>query len=116
MRINFGVSPYSRDVPGVPWKERIMTVPDEGPLPPMCPNISRWFPRENAEPRRQTITDYQNGARRGKGPSRELHAVCFDMNLSHSNWTFVMYLIWISERNEWVAFEHNESPEGHSTD
>lgn len=111
MNINFGVSSYSRYSPGV-WEERVFEVHEKGHLP----NIPKGVELKYIDiiPFQSEITNYLD-ARNNQGVLYP--AVRFELKEDNPHSTYKMYLIWIAERGEWVAFLHREWTEGdHRTD
>jgi len=103
IEINFGISEWSRHHPGAPWEERIKRIP----LCEKLPNIEYRAPDKEAKPRKSFVANYQNVR---KNQYRLLPAVIIDIMprppASIFDTALDLCLIWIEERNEWVAFEH----------
>lgn len=111
MRINFGVSKWSREHPGAPWEERVKEIPDLGSLEPQPLDLKPEFdPVSGLTIRRLELGHvcvYPYGA---NGQSMSIPAVTYDLTkikviceeVHHD-----LYLIWIAMRNEWIAFTHD---------
>lgn len=97
VELNFGASNYSRWAPGVPLVENKIFIPETGDL------------------RRRSIDDYG-----GFGPEEikklvpeetclyGCPVISFKKNISATRWyERTLYLIWITEREEWVEIEHD---------
>ncbi len=101
VRINFGISSYSRYSPGVPWEERIMEIPDKGPLPDIPRSLGKMrYLSDNEKVKKFNLRNYSS-VRENK--YSELPAISFKLAGGHSHHTYEMYLIWLMQRNEWIA-------------
>ena len=108
MKINFGISSYSRHSPGVPWEERVKEVPEQGELERVPSGfIARYLP---AVPERFLLDNYAN-VREGT-ILEQLPAVRFNLKEDYSHSLHELYLVWIKERGEWVVFWHHWWSEG----
>lgn len=123
VKINFGVSSYSRHAPGVKFEERVMEIPSGHALEQVgkerygfvnpdemrrdfaTPDLGNYMDPYRVHPERFTLESSpdREGIVRS---SRRFPAVRFDLaSLSHDQ--YEMLLLWVEERSEWVAVEHH---------
>jgi hypothetical protein len=108
--INFGISSYSRQYPGVPWEERVLEIPEDLKLPRI--DFSHLY--KDCVPRRIKIKNYSNVR---ADLSTPLPTVRFELTSTSRLDQSSTYLIWIESRSEWVAVRHIAWEEsGFSTD
>jgi hypothetical protein len=105
IKINFGISNFSRYSPGVPWEERTMEIPEEQELPKIeIQYVKRPDPRE-VDQLPFDLYDYLD-VREDK--YKFLPAVRFELVAEHSHSRNYIYLIWIEIRSEWISVWHRE--------
>ncbi len=100
--INFGISSYSKHMPGVALEERIMQVPEGSELP-NCP-AREYLDEIEAEPRIFSLWNYQDCR---NNTYTKLPAVLFRLRADKQDIS-EMYLIWLQPREEWIAVQHRK--------
>lgn len=112
IKINFGVSEFSKLAPGVPLEERTREIPETGGLKKLeeiCKSGEITYLRpDEVNPIKCCILNYTDYSNR---KFTELPAIRFQL-AGKGIFDEQMYLIWIEERGEWVAFTHTSWPEG----
>lgn len=104
LELNFGISSCSRHAPGYQLEERIMGIPLIGVLQNISDFEIQYLDPKDCEPRRFNLSNYSDV--RGDKYTH-LPAVSFplakEFTLDHE-----IYLVWVDQRKEWVAFNHSE--------
>jgi hypothetical protein len=95
--LNFGVSSNSRYAPGYPWEERIIDIPLIAELPNISSMGVQYLDPEDCKHDSFNLRNYSD-VREDK--YTELPAVRFNKTEGD------IYLVWIDQRKEWVAFRH----------
>ena len=107
IRINFGVSIFSKTSPGIPVEERVLKIPKKG----IFESFSRpdlYINPIETNPSEIILATYEKYYR-GNQADNIIPTISFGM-LSEQDSSEVnqMYLLWIEERGDWNAIWHRE--------